>query len=142
MSRVDKRPPEASATEVTEKAVRRTFTADYKLKVLKDADACNVGDGKLGQLLRQEGLYSSHLLTWRKQRDEGSLAALEPKKRGRKPTKSRDPVRVELEQLKREHARLQHRLQQAEAIIEVQKKLSQILGLSLPTLGTESGRSE
>ena len=120
--------------EVTEKAQRRRFTAEYKLKILKLADACERGTGELGELLRKEGLYGSHIITWRRQRDEGSLAGLAPKKRGRKP-KRRDAVTAEVERLRRENERLQHRLMQAEAIIDVQKKLSIALGIQLPTQG-------
>ena len=142
MVRVEKIARPAFDAEVSEKPLRRKFTADYKLKILKAADACAMGDGELGKLLRTEGLYSSHLLTWRRQRDEGSLAALEPKKRGRKPTKRRDPVTLENERLQREVARLEHRLHQAEVIIEVQKKLATVLGIALPKFDGESGRSE
>lgn len=125
--------------EVPEKAQRRRFTAEYKLKILKEADACESGSGELGSLLRREGLYASHLLTWRRQRDEGSLLALEPKKRGRK-AKPRDSMTIE--NLRREVARLQQRLDQAEVIISVQKKLSQLLGIELPKSDDESGRNE
>lgn len=142
MVRVEKNPRLASRVEVPDKPERRTFTAEYKLKLLKAADACEAGSGELGELLRREGLFSSHLATWRKQRDEGSLAALEPKKRGRK-AKRRDAVSTENEQLKRENTRLQLRLRHAEAIIDVQKKLSSILGISLAARSDdENGRSE
>jgi len=141
MVRVEKNPRLGSPVEVSDKPERRKFTADYKLRILKAVDACETGRGELGELLRREGLYASHLTTWRKQRDEGSLAALEPKKRGRK-AKQRNRVSIEMEQLERENARLQLRLRQAEAIIDVQKKLSIVLGLSLPTNSNENGRSE
>lgn len=141
MVRVEKNARLASDVEVPEKPERRKFTAEYKLRILKAADACGAGSGELGELLRREGLYSSHLLTWRRQRDEGSLAGLEPKKRGRK-AKRRDPVAIENEHLKRELVRLQQRLDQAEVIIGVQKKLSQLLGIDLPKLDDESGRNE
>ena len=85
--------------------------------------------GQVGELLRREGLYSSHLTTWRKQRDEGALQALGPKKRGRKP-KRKDPMALEVERLRRENQRLSERLRQAETIIEVQKKVSEMLGVS------------
>ena len=85
-----------------------------------------------GALLRREGLYSSHLMVWRRQRDEGSLAALEPKKRGRKPQK-RDPLLLENERLRRELAKVQHRLDQAEVIIAVHKKVATLLGRPLPS---------
>ena len=115
---------------VPEKPVRRRFTAEYKLRVLRDADAC-AEPGQLGALLRREGLYSSHLTAWRKQRDEGTLAGLTPKRRGRKANPDA-PVIAENERLKRENQRLAAKLRQAETIIEVQKKLSEILGIPLP----------
>ena len=115
---------------VSEKPVRRRFLAEYKLRVLREADACSE-PGQLGALLRREGLYSSHLTAWRRQRDEGTLAALKPKRRGRKPT-ANDPLLAENERLKRENQRLAEKLRQAETIIEVQKKLSEVLGIPLP----------
>jgi len=115
---------------VPEKPVRRRFTAEYKLRVLREADAC-AEPGQLGALLRREGLYSSHLTAWRKQRDEGTLAGLTPKRRGRKANPDA-PVIAENERLKRENRRLAAKLRQAETIIEVQKKLSEILGIPLP----------
>jgi transposase len=117
-----------SSPEVAEKAQRRRFEAGYKLRVLEEADRCTE-PGQLGELLRREGLYSSHLSTWRRQRDEGALDALGPKKRGRKP-KRKDAVTLENERLTRENKRLAERLRQAEAIIEVQKKVSEMLGIS------------
>ena len=110
--------------EVVPRAKRRQFSAKYKLRILAEADQCTQR-GEIGALLRREGLYSSHLTTWRKQRDRGQLEGLTPKKRGRKP----DPQAAELARLQRENERLQARLEQAETIIEVQKKLSQMLGL-------------
>jgi transposase-like protein len=115
---------------VPEKPVRRRFTAEYKLRVLREADACDE-PGQLGALLRREGLYSSHLTAWRKQRDEGTLAGLMPKRRGRKANPDA-PVIAENQRLKRENQRLAAKLRQAETIIEVQKKLSEILGIPLP----------
>ena len=114
--------------EVPEKPVRRRFTAKYKLDILRQADACTE-TGSLGALLRREGLYSSNLTTWRRQRDEGTLAALTPKQRGRKASLP-DP---EIERLRKENTRLAKRLKQAELIIDVQKKVSQILGITLAT---------
>ena len=110
--------------EVVPRAKRRQFSAKYKLRILTEADQCSQR-GEIGALLRREGLYSSHLTTWRKQRDRGQLQGLSPKKRGRKP----DPQAAELARLQRENERLKARLEQAETIIEVQKKLSQMLGL-------------
>jgi transposase len=117
-----------SNPEVPEKAKRRRFDAAYKLRVLEEADRCTQ-QGQLGELLRREGLYASHLTTWRVQRDEGALHALGSKKRGRKPNR-RDAVALENERLNRENRRLTERLRQAEAIIEVQKKVSEMLGIS------------
>ncbi len=124
--------------EVLAKAARRRFTAEYKLRVLTLADACNE-PGCLGKLLRREGLYASNLNTWRSQRDRGVLSALAPKKRGRKES-VRDPLHAENEKLRKENERLSSRLRQAEIIIDVQKKISQILGIPLAT--PENGGSE
>ncbi len=115
--------------EVSERAARRRFTAEYKLRVLRQAEAC-AGTGELGALLRREGLYSSHLTTWRRQREQGSLAALSPKKRGR-PAVPPSPLARRVAELERENAGLSRRLQQAETIIAVQKKLSEALGIPL-----------
>jgi len=118
----------SSDPEVSEKASRRRFTAEYKLRILKQADACTEL-GSLGALLRREGLYSSNLTTWRRQRDRGVLSALTPQKRGRK-----ESVReTENEKLRKENERLTKLLRQAELIIEVQKKVSQLLGVPLAT---------
>jgi transposase len=115
---------------VPEKPVRRRFTAEHKLCILREADRCTQ-PGQLGALLRREGLYSSHLSTWRQQRDAGTLAGLAPKRRGRKPAPNA-PLIAENERLKRENQRLTEKLRQAETIIEVQKKLSEVLGMPLP----------
>ena len=115
---------------VPEKPVRRRFTAEYKLRILREADRAT-GAGQLGALLRREGLYSSHLTTWRKQREEGTLAGLTPKRRGRKPNPDAALI-AENERLRRQTERLAEKLRQAETIIEVQKKLSEILGIPLP----------
>ena len=106
--------------EVPEKARRRRFEAAYKLRILEEADR-STGPGEVGELLRREGLYSSHLTTWRRQRDEGPLVGLEPKRRGRR-AKRKDPQAQELAKLRRENQRLTERLRQAEMIIDVQKK--------------------
>lgn len=124
--------------EVPAKAVRRRFTAEYKLRVLTFADACKE-PGCLGKLLRQEGLYASNLDTWRGQRKRGVLSALAPKKRGRKES-VRNPLAAENEKLHKENERLTNRLRQAEIIIDVQKKVSQILGIPIAT--PENGGSE
>jgi transposase len=117
-----------SGPEVPEKAKRRRFEAAYKLRILEEADNLTEA-GQLGELLRREGLYSSHLSSWRRQRDEGSLAGLAPKQRGRK-SKRKDPLTKENEKLRRENQRLARRLQQAEIIIDVQKKVSEMLAVS------------
>lgn len=113
--------------EVTPKAKRRSFTAEYKRWVLEEADKCHEKRGRIGELLRREGLYSSHLVTWRRQRETGELAGLTPRKRGRKA----DVEANEINRLRRENSQMEQRLQQAELIIEAQKKLSEILGVTL-----------
>jgi transposase-like protein len=104
---------------VPEKPVRRRFTAEYKLRILREADR-STQPGQLGTLLRREGLYSSHLTAWRQQRDKGTLAGLTPKRRGRKASPDA-PLIAENQQLRRENQRLAAKLRQAETIIEVQK---------------------
>ena len=126
------------SSEVLEKPVRRRFTVDYKAKILAEADACTEV-GQLGELLRREGLYSSHLTTWRKQRDEGALAGLTPRRRGRK-AKPKNPLADEYKRLQRENERLKEQLRQAELIIDVQKKVSEMLNIPLKTPdGEEAG---
>ena len=122
--------------EVVPKAKRRQFTAKYKLRILEEADHCTER-GQIGELLRREGLYSSHLSKWRQQRARGQLQGLAPKKRGRK---GQDPSVAELARLRRENERLRVQLEQAEIIIDVQKKLAQLLGLT--TDETESDEQE
>jgi len=118
----------APETEVLpHKPQRRRFTASYKLRILEEADACQ-DSGQIGALLRREGIYSSHLANWRKLRRDGALSALTEQKRGPKPLPS--DILKELEQLKLQNQQLQHRLAKAETIIEVQKKLSTLLGLT------------
>ena len=122
-----KAPARAVDPEVVPGPLRRTFTAEFKRQVLVEADACSEL-GAVGELLRRHGLYSSHLTEWRRQRDEG----LRPKKRGRKGNPDRALVE-ENARLRRENVRLEHRLTQAEVIIDVQKKLSLLLGIPLKT---------
>jgi transposase len=112
---------------------RRSFTPEFKMRILREADeAVASGEpGALGALLRKEGVYSSNLATWRKERDAGVLAALTPKKRGRKATVN--PLAADVERLQREVDRLQKKLSTAEVVIDVQKKLSLLLGITLPT---------
>jgi len=112
-------------TEITERAQRRRFTKEYKLRILEQADRCTK-TGEIGALLRREGLYSSHLTSWRGQRLEGTLKALE-RKRGPKPKGTAE--HAEVEKLRRENDRLRERLRKAEKIIDVQKKLSEVLAL-------------
>ena len=119
-------PEGAPDPEVTERAKRRRFTAEYKLRILREADACK-GHGDLGALLRREGLYSSHLATWRRQRDEIAKAGLKARKRGPK-SKAVDP---RVKQLKRENARLKRRLVRVELMLDIQKKASEMLGIPL-----------
>ena len=121
--------------EVVPKAKRRQFTAQYKLRILREADACP-DPGQIGSLLRREGLYSSYLSKWRQQQEEGQLQALSSRKRGRK---SQGPSMAELAELQRENERLRARLEQTEIIIDVQKKLSKLLGLTADS--TESDES-
>ncbi len=107
--------------EVTDKPKRRRFTAEYKLSLLKKADACTQ-PGEVGALLRREGVYSSMLSQWRRQKDAGTLAALKPKRRGRK-VQEVNPLAVRVTELEREVQHLQGKLRQTETIIDVQKKL-------------------
>ena len=117
--------------QVSTKAVRRQFSAAYKRRILQQAD--EGGPGAIAGILRREGLYSSHLNTWRKQRESGELAGLEPRKRGKKPV-PRNPLAGEVQRLTQETQRLQKRLKQAETIIDVQKKLCDLLGLTVPPI--------
>jgi len=110
--------------EVPEKAQRRRFTAEYKLGIVEAAEACR-GPGEVGALLRREGLYSSHLSTWRQQQRAGALNGLSPRKRGRKLR--RDPHAERIGQLEREIGRLREELRKAHVIIDVQKKVARLL---------------
>ena len=121
---------------VPEKASRRRFGAEYKARILREADQATA-PGQLGALLRREGLYSSHLAAWRKQRDAASLAALAPKRRGRKAD-PHSPLVEENKRLQRENAKLLRKLRRTEVILDVQKKLSEILGIELPPNDYES----
>src|SRR5262244_1535945 len=116
----------AEDVQVTAKPKRRTYTAEYKRRILKEADACAT-PGAVGALLRREGLYSSHLVMWRRARNQGELAALAPKRRGRKPTPvdARDRRIVELE---RQLAEMTGRAERAEALVDAQKNLAALLG--------------
>jgi len=124
---------DAPNPEVLPQAQHRRFTTEYKLCIVEEADRC-AEPGQIGALLRREGLYSSHLSKWRKMRERWQREALSPQKRGRKPP---DPTEIELVKLRRENERLRAQLQQAEIIIDVQKKLSHLLGL-IPSEKDES----
>jgi transposase-like protein len=118
-------------TEVSDKAKRRRFSTAYKQRILREAAACTE-PGAISALLRREGLYSSHLFTWRHLAERGEAAALTPKKRGPQP-KANDERDKRIIQLERDNAKLMRRAERAEAMVEVQKKVSQLLGIVLPT---------
>src|ERR1700676_1309403 len=116
--------------EVVAKPKRRTYTAEYKQRILKEAEAAAAISGGVGALLRREGLYSSLLCFWRRERDMGILEALTPQKRG--PKSKRHPIEEENQKLRRQNARLAEELRRAEIIIEVQKKVATLLGHPIP----------
>jgi len=120
--------------EVVAKAKRRIFTGDYKQRILAAADRAKES-GDVGALLRREGLYSSHLVTWRREREDGSLRALTPKRRG--PKVKRNPLEEENQKLQKENQRLSDRLRTAEIIIDVQKKMAALLGRPILPLEPE-----
>lgn len=122
---------ETPEVEVPEKPRRRRFTADYKLAILREADGCTEA-GDMGALLRREGLYSSHVTTWRQQRERGVLVALGPKQRGRKPKRTETQAQ-ELTKVRRQKAALERKLKQAELVIAIQKKVSAMLEIPLTT---------
>lgn len=115
--------------EVVARPKRRRFTAEYKLRILREADACKAS-GEIGALLRREGLYSSHLVLWRRQREEAAQTQLKSRKRGPKP-KVQDP---RVKQLERENARLQRQLRRVALLLDIQKKVGAILGIPLKNL--------
>ena len=123
---------EVADPEVVPRAKRRQFTAEYKRRILAEAEACSE-PGEIGALLRREELYSSHLTRWRQQQTEEGLTGLSPQKWGRKA----DPQGEELVRLRQENERLRAQLEQAELIMDVQKKLSQLLGLKVNQIGRE-----
>ena len=125
MATIENRSAKDPPTEVVAKAHRRRFTAKYKLKILKKADACEAYGG-VGELLRKEGLYTSHLALWRKQRELGALASLAPKPRGPKPVEH-DERDDQIVTLRREINALTIRAERAEALIELQKKVSELV---------------
>jgi len=116
----------AEDVEVAAKGKRRQFTAKYKQEILRKADACTQA-GEIGALLRSEGLYSSHLTTWRQARERGELAGLAPRTRGRKPAPP-DPRDKRIVELERQVTRLTARAERAEGIVDVQKKVAALLG--------------
>ena len=118
----------APSTEVVPKAKRRRFSAAYKLRILEEVER---SPGQTGTILRREGLYSSHLSKWRQDRRNGSLKALAKKKRG---PKGKSAAELEVEQLRKENARLLRELEKASIVIGAQKKLAAILGVDLPKI--------
>jgi len=126
--------------EVLGRPIRRRFTAAYKQRILAEVKAA-AGSGAVGRILRREGLYSSLLTTWRKARTNSEQAALTPKKRGPKPT-PKNPLQAENTQLKRENAKLQKKLHTAELMLDLQKKVSQLLGITLPVLQQQNDDDE
>ena len=121
--------------EVVADAKRRTFTADYKLNILAEADAAAGQPGAIGALQRREGLYSSHLVTWRRERQAGILKGLTPHKRG--PKSKRNPLEEDNQKLRRENQRLTEELRKAAIVIDVQKKVGALLGWPLPKADPE-----
>ena len=130
------RPTAPADPEVVERARRRQFTAAYKIQILEEADGCHA-PGQLGALLRREGLYSSHLRDWRRQRTLGTLSALAPHRRGRPATPAHE---VELARLRHENDRLTRQLAAAEAIVEIQKKVSALLALTQSSADSDRRR--
>ena len=123
---------EVADPQVVEKAKRRRFSASYKLKILEEVGR---NPYRSGAILRREGLYSSHLSAWRKQPEEGALRALD-RKRG---PKGKSAEQVQIDKLARDKARLERELFKANAIIDVQKKLAEILGVDLPKITDPDG---
>ena len=129
MDRTENGGTPSSEVEVTSKPVRRRFKAAYKLRILREADASR-GSGEVGALLRREGLHSSSLTQWRKQRDRGELEGLSEKKRGPEP-KEKNPLADKVTVLERENVRLRRRAERAEGLVALQKKVSEVLGIEL-----------
>lgn len=128
--------PDGHDPEVLARPVRRRFSAAYKERIVREAAACTQ-PGEIGALLRREGLYSSHLGKWRERLAEGGRAALADDTRGRRPTRS--PLEAENARLRRQNARLEQRLRQAEGLLEIQKKVSELLGIPLPRTDEPEG---
>jgi transposase-like protein len=116
----------AEDVQVAAKPRRRTYTAEYKRRILKEADACTA-PGAIGALLRREGLYSSLLVEWRRARGRGELAALAPKQRGRRPTPV-DPRDRKIAELERQLVQMAGRAERAEVLVDAQKNLAALLG--------------
>lgn len=127
--------PAAASPELTDRPRRRTFTAREKLRILDELDRAAGTPGAIGAILRREGVYSSSIVEWRRHREAGGYGALSPVKRGPKPAPA-NPLAAEHAKLQRDYKRLEQRAQRAEAVIEIQKKLSLLLGL--PTESDES----
>ena len=128
-------PAAVQEVEVSAKGRRRQFSAEEKRRILREADACQK-PGELGALLRREGIYSSNLSAWRKARARGELDALTPKKRGPAPAPP-NPLAPRVAELQRALAKAEARAQRAEAVVEVQKKISELLGIQLPKTSEE-----
>jgi len=129
MGTMDVMPLSTSEVEVMAKPTRRRYSAEYKVRILREADAIT-RHGEIGALLRREGLYSSNLTAWRKQREKGELEGLSQKRRGPLP-KENNPLADKVKALERETARLRARAERAEGLVELQKKVSEILGIEL-----------
>jgi transposase-like protein len=121
--------------EVSAKASRRRFTGEYKSQVLAEADACTK-PGEIGALLRREGLYSSHLVSWRRARDEAGRAGLAPRKRG-PAAKAVNPLARKVAELERSLAQSERRAERAEGLVGLQKKMAELLGAQMPRPGGE-----
>ena len=129
--------PAAANPELSDRPRRRTFTAKEKLRILQEADRAT-GAGEIGALLRREGLYWSALTDWRRQRDAGTLNGLAPARRGPKASDP-NPLSAELAKAQQENAKLRLRLERAEAIIDLQKKVSELLGMPLAPIESDAG---
>jgi len=129
MDRTNIMPLSPSEVEMAAKPTRRRYTAEYKHRILREADTCT-RSGELGALLRREGLYSSILTVWRKQRERGEIEGLAQKKRG-PSSKEKNPLAGKVATLERENRRLRARSERAEGLVELQKKVSEILGIEL-----------
>jgi transposase-like protein len=121
--------------EVEQCARRRRFTAEYKLRILREAEACR-GEGQIGALLRREGLYFSHLASWRRAHARVGETGMKAQKRGPK-AKERHPLEKKVAELERENRRLQKRVEKQEAIIDFQKKVHELLGIPLKSHASE-----